>query len=384
MWRNDRRVLTQAELESKVEKIVNGKDSDVDQTSGSESEEDVVKWEDIDSEDQENISTDDKDDDNSSQSIAREDSKAESKQLEKETKTKYGNQCLKLEVKMEQTVKRLLKAMSFSLTHKRTRREGSQEDDIGKELGSPIRTAPLHSTEANCPSSSKTSRTLPVCKWGVTFKVDSSPNKLYKFLMRLEELLLAREVRKEDLFLSAVDLFTGPAIGWFRAKRKGLKNCYFVLDKSIMARKNLSEAELVAALEEILTEKDESPTDSMDSDEYSHHVPEASDIASDVSVEVLSEDADLSEDEDLSEGDQGKQKLFGKNSYEWSTQVPTKRGRPLARNYVFESRQVKGAGKNEKTYLEAWDKLYQQLFIILKLQTWNFLIIRLDLYCVFL
>ncbi|KAK4887064.1 hypothetical protein RN001_003335 [Aquatica leii] len=115
-----------------------------------------------------------------------------------------------------------------------------------------------------------------------------------------------------------------------------------------MARKKLSEAELVAALEEILTEKDESPTDSIDSDEYSDH--------DQVSFEVLSED--LSEDKDLFEGDQGKQKLFGKNSYKWSTQVPTKRGRSLARNYVFESRQVKGAAKNVKTYLEAWELLF--------------------------
>ncbi|KAK4876576.1 hypothetical protein RN001_009082 [Aquatica leii] len=65
--------------------------------------------------------------------------------------------------------------------------------------------------------------------------------------------------------------------------------------ESIMARKKLSEAELVAALEEILIEKGENP---IDSDEYSDHVSKASDIASEVSVEVLSED------EDLSEGDQ--------------------------------------------------------------------------------
>ncbi|KAF5288682.1 hypothetical protein FQA39_LY15324 [Lamprigera yunnana] len=68
-----------------------------------------------------------------------------------------------------------------------------------------------------------------------------------------------------------------------------------VLDKSVMAIKYLSEAELVTAIEEILTEKDEKPTwfNSIDSDEYSDHVSKTSDV----SVEVLSKEKDFSEED---------------------------------------------------------------------------------------
>lgn len=61
--------MTQAELATIAEKVMNGKDSDVDdvQTSGSEAEDDVVEREEIDSEDVENMSSDHGDDANSPQ-----------------------------------------------------------------------------------------------------------------------------------------------------------------------------------------------------------------------------------------------------------------------------------------------------------------------------
>ncbi|KAF5284446.1 hypothetical protein FQR65_LT13553 [Abscondita terminalis] len=78
------------------------------------------------------------------------DDKIASEQQEKTIKTDYYNQCLKLEAKMEYTMKKLLKSMSFALSHESTRHDlfshdysssdskESQEDTAGVEFSSPI------------------------------------------------------------------------------------------------------------------------------------------------------------------------------------------------------------------------------------------------------
>lgn len=56
-------------------------------------------------------------------------------------------------------------------------------------------------------------------KWNVKFSGDSKLITVHNFLERVAELRAARGVTEEQLFSSAVDLFTGKALVWFRANR---------------------------------------------------------------------------------------------------------------------------------------------------------------------
>lgn len=57
---------------------------------------------------------------------------------------------------------------------------------------------------------------VPICKWNVVF--DGS-QCLFEFLQRVDELSVARGVSKDSLFKSAIDLFSGEALTWFRSYR---------------------------------------------------------------------------------------------------------------------------------------------------------------------
>lgn len=56
---------------------------------------------------------------------------------------------------------------------------------------------------------------VPVYKWGLQF--DGRSQSVGAFLQRVEELRRARGVTTGELFDSAVDLFTGPALTWYRS-----------------------------------------------------------------------------------------------------------------------------------------------------------------------
>lgn len=58
-------------------------------------------------------------------------------------------------------------------------------------------------------------RYVPVYKWGLTF--DNNGQSIAAFLERVEELRRARGVTHQELFESAVDLFSGAALVWYRA-----------------------------------------------------------------------------------------------------------------------------------------------------------------------
>lgn len=60
---------------------------------------------------------------------------------------------------------------------------------------------------------------VPVLKWGVCFSGDGQGLSVNAFLERVEELREARNLSKEDLWSSAIDLFTDSALIWFRAVR---------------------------------------------------------------------------------------------------------------------------------------------------------------------
>lgn len=67
------------------------------------------------------------------------------------------------------------------------------------------------------PSASKP-KSIPVSQWNLKYSGDNSISAA-AFLERVDELCLARNVTKEQLYNSATDLFTGQALLWYRATK---------------------------------------------------------------------------------------------------------------------------------------------------------------------
>lgn len=88
------------------------------------------------------------------------------------------------------------------------------EDD---EAGA-VADIPRHSSII--PISNQSSRSIPVSKWDLKFSGEKKDMSVNAFLERVEELRIARNVTKETLFDSGIDLFTGKALHWYRYVRK--------------------------------------------------------------------------------------------------------------------------------------------------------------------
>lgn len=69
-----------------------------------------------------------------------------------------------------------------------------------------------------------TTPVVPVQKWGLQFTGDPKHMSVHAFLERVEELRSARHISEKDLFDSAIDLFSGKALNWFRAYRTRFSN----------------------------------------------------------------------------------------------------------------------------------------------------------------
>lgn len=65
---------------------------------------------------------------------------------------------------------------------------------------------------------------VPVLKWGLKFSGEKNDLTVNSFIERVEELCLARNVSHVQLFNSAIDLFTGKCLYWFRLVRKSIKS----------------------------------------------------------------------------------------------------------------------------------------------------------------
>mgnify|MGYP005984845299 FL=1 len=68
--------------------------------------------------------------------------------------------------------------------------------------------------------SSEPKTKVPVSKWGVKFTGEAKSISVVAFLERVEELRIARGLSTEELVRSAVDLFEGRALNWFRTIRE--------------------------------------------------------------------------------------------------------------------------------------------------------------------
>lgn len=64
------------------------------------------------------------------------------------------------------------------------------------------------------------SKSCNLSEWGIKFSGES--RSVFNFLERVHELALSRNVNKEELFRSAVELFTGEAFIWFRTIKDSL------------------------------------------------------------------------------------------------------------------------------------------------------------------
>jgi len=63
-------------------------------------------------------------------------------------------------------------------------------------------------------------RGVPVMKWALKFSGDQGSLSIAAFLERVEELRVARGISEFELYESAVDLFEGQALVWFRSVRR--------------------------------------------------------------------------------------------------------------------------------------------------------------------
>lgn len=84
---------------------------------------------------------------------------------------------------------------------------------VGNSSSTPVGLR-LHST-VNPSQINRDTKAVPVYKWGLLF--NGSSGSVCSFLERIEELSLARNMSKNELFLGAADLFTGPALIWYRS-----------------------------------------------------------------------------------------------------------------------------------------------------------------------
>lgn len=65
------------------------------------------------------------------------------------------------------------------------------------------------------------SKPTPVSKWGLKFTGEKGTS-VNAFLERVSELKIARHVHDDELFDSAVDLFAGKALVWYRDARRSV------------------------------------------------------------------------------------------------------------------------------------------------------------------
>lgn len=78
-------------------------------------------------------------------------------------------------------------------------------------------------TTATVVQSQNVNKGIHVYKWNLHFCGDDNFS-LNSFLDRVDELSVARKITKEDLLGSAIDLFSGRALLWYRSIRQSVKS----------------------------------------------------------------------------------------------------------------------------------------------------------------
>lgn len=100
--------------------------------------------------------------------------------------------------------------------------EAAQLEDSDSDDSTTHESRPSVSTpKVQQQSSGKSQR---VEKWGIKFTGDQKSMSVHGFLERVSELCVARNVSEKELFESAIDLFEGKALNWFRSNRSRFQN----------------------------------------------------------------------------------------------------------------------------------------------------------------
>lgn len=92
-------------------------------------------------------------------------------------------------------------------------------DDIVERYRKGAFTEPNNAATNDFALTQASSKYIPIHKWSLTFDGSNSKFSVNAFLERIEELGLSRNTSKQELFNSAVELFAGPALVWFRQIR---------------------------------------------------------------------------------------------------------------------------------------------------------------------
>lgn len=98
--------------------------------------------------------------------------------------------------------------------------EESSESDEDIESVAPSHTPVAESSRVFQSSG----RSVPVSKWDLKYSGEDHSMSLSSFLTRVDELKVARHVSDQELFDSAIDLFTGKALIWYRAMKKNARD----------------------------------------------------------------------------------------------------------------------------------------------------------------
>lgn len=133
--------------------------------------------------------------------------------------------CIRLNASLEARKTKLIKSMSSTFLGEAAVRigecegldESEESSDSGDDFSTYTKARVLRPAEgldrSNMPSK------WSIHKWGLTFKGTENPERVMMFLERVEELRIARNVSKAQLYTSAIDLFTGDGLVWYRSTK---------------------------------------------------------------------------------------------------------------------------------------------------------------------
>lgn len=113
--------------------------------------------------------------------------------------------------------------LQMSLHHSRINpHPGPANSDSEEELAT--RFAGLQSTPQRETVRYSRGQSVPVYKWNLKFTGNVKEMSVSSFLAAVSDLSLARHVGANELFDSAMDLFSGKALIWYKAARRSAKN----------------------------------------------------------------------------------------------------------------------------------------------------------------
>ncbi|KAF5281722.1 hypothetical protein FQR65_LT14562 [Abscondita terminalis] len=156
--------------------------------------------------------------------MARADRLAMANEQEKTQRAEIISKVLKISEQLNETLK-TRKPQGHNETVSFLQSSSDSEGDIeNRHASTPTR--PIDGARANFSDNrlSISIKPVPVYKWGLKFSGDSKGLSIGAFLERVDELQIARGVSEDELFLSALDLFSGRALNWFRGVRTTLRN----------------------------------------------------------------------------------------------------------------------------------------------------------------